>query len=105
MSDCEQWYEVAPNMINDVEELLEYEMLPLRICIIHKDNKMLNKIWRLHMAWDACHFYRMVELLNEHQDEDSLKKVLTPTDKYVTHFFEPEILQTLENSDMSETFR
>lgn len=68
ISDHEHWYDAAPNMIQDTEELLEYEMLPLRICIINKNYKMLNKIWRKKNTWDSCHFYRMIELFNENQD-------------------------------------
>ena len=47
MSDTQSWPDTAPNVIMDPDELLDYEMLPLRICAINKDYKMLTKMWRL----------------------------------------------------------
>jgi len=47
MSDIQSWPDTAPNYIYDVEELLTYELLPLRICVLKKDYKMLAKMWRL----------------------------------------------------------
>ena len=41
MSDTQSWPDVPPNNVMDVDELLDYEMLPLRICVINKDSKML----------------------------------------------------------------
>lgn len=63
--------------------------MPLSICILKKDYKMLNKLWRQTNTWDACHFYRIIELFNEHKDEIGLRKFLYPVDKYITPFFEP----------------
>lgn len=41
MSDTQSWPDAPPNNVMDVDELLDYEMLPLRICVINKDSKML----------------------------------------------------------------
>lgn len=107
LSDSELWLTTAPNHIQDVDELLEYELMPLSICILKKDNKMLTKLWRQSNTWDSCHFYRLIELFNEHKDEAGLQKFLYPVDKFITPFFEPSVLeQVLEQSeDMTQTFK
>ena len=107
LSDPDQWFEAAPSIILDPDQLLEYEMRPLRVCILRKDYKMLSKLWRVKNTWDQCHFYRMIELFNEQQDEAGLKSLLTPIDKYITHFFEEDVLHALidESADMSDSFK
>ena len=63
MSDSENWPQTPPNNVLDVDELLDYEMLPLRICALNKDYKMLARMWRLQNTWESCHFYQLIELL------------------------------------------
>ena len=95
MSDTQSWPDTPPNNIMDVEELLDYEMLPLRICVINKDSKMLQKMWRLQNTWESCHFYQLIEMLIQKDEVQSLKKLVLPVDKFITHFFEPEVLQAI----------
>ena len=48
-------------MIDDAEFLLELEMRPLLTTAKVKDHKMLQRIWKRTLAWDACHFYKVLQ--------------------------------------------
>ena len=52
-----------PHIVDSVEDLLDLEVKLLRIAIVQNDHKMLNKLWRQPMAWESCHFFRVIELL------------------------------------------
>ena len=63
LSDMDLGPEDAPNMVDDVNFLLDVEFRPLRACILNKNIEVLKKIWRKPQVWDACHFYKVIELL------------------------------------------
>lgn len=87
--------EDAPNMVDDVEFLLDFEIRPLRACIIKKDFATLAKLWRRPLVWDSCHFYKMIELFIQRKDHRSLDKLLSPKNHYVSHFYEPSALEAI----------
>ena len=85
--------EDAPNVIDDVNFLLDLEIRPLKTCIIKKDYELLTKLWRKLPAWDSCHFYKLIELLIERKDDKGLGKLTTPKNHFINHFYEPSILR------------
>ena len=93
--DMELGPEDAPNMVDDVKFLLDIEIRPLRTLIIKKDYEALKKVWRRLPAWDACHFYKMIELFIQRKDHRTLEKLLTPKNHFVTHFYEPSALEAI----------
>ena len=82
----------SPHVIDDVHQLLNLEMRPLRTCIIAKDYKMMQRLWRKLPAWDSHHFYKLIEILLERKDAKGLKMLTNPINHFVTHFFEPSVL-------------
>ena len=93
LSDVDLGPEDAPHMIDDVNFLLEMEIRPLRACIIKKDYEVLKKIWKRLPAWDSCHLYKLIELFIKRKDDKGLAKLTSPRDHFVTHFYEPTVLQ------------
>lgn len=84
--------EDAPNMVDDVNYLLNLEMRPLQTCIIKKDYAILLKIWRRLQVWDSCHFYKIIETFIKRKDHRGLDKLLSPKNHFVNHFYEPRVL-------------
>ena len=69
-SDPDLQPEDAPYKIDyDMNELLDLELRPLRICLVNKDYKLMQKIWKKYSsAWESCHFYKFLELIIQRKD-------------------------------------
>ena len=60
---------------------------------------MLQRLWRRGTGWESAHFYNVLELFIEYKDHKGLNVFLSPLNHYITHFYEPRILQALMDSD------
>lgn len=93
--------EDAPNMIDDVNFLLELETRPLRTSIVNKDLEVLPKLWRRLPAWDQCHYYNVIETLIKRKDDKALAKLSTPSSPFISHFYEPNVLRQILDENPS----
>ena len=84
--------DAAPHVIDDTAALLDLEIRPLRACIVAKDYKMMQRIWRRLLIWDQCHFYRLIEIFIARQDIKGINMLTSSINNFVTHFYEAPVL-------------
>ena len=92
LSDPDLGIDQPPHMIDDPDYLLDLEMRPLLTAAKVKDHKMLQRIWKRTLAWDACHFYKLIEFYIKTKDNAGLTK-FTQSLLNINHFYEPRVLQ------------
>lgn len=79
----------SPNLVDCVGiDLLEIETRPLYAALVTKQYKLLMRLWRKHYTWEACHFYRLVDMILSRKDSMALQKLLEVPDGFVHHFYE-----------------
>lgn len=72
----------------------------MRACIIAKDYKMMRRVWRKQFAWDACHFYRLIDILFARQDMEGLSELTSHINYFITHFYEPTVLKSILDDNL-----
>lgn len=78
----------SPNVVDCSEiDVIEIEIRPLFAALVTKQYKLLNKLWRRNQTWEACHFYRLIEVILKRKDMLALQKLFDPQNHYINHFF------------------
>ena len=91
LSDPDLALDQPPHIIDDAEFLLELEMRPLLTTAKIKDHKMLQRIWKKTLAWDACHFYKVLQYYIKAKDQSGMSRFISSIIN-IDHFYEPKIL-------------
>lgn len=72
----------SPHIVDSVEDLLDLEIKPLRLAIVLNEHRTLNRLWRTPMAWESCHFLRVIELLLKHKFQKGLDTLISVNNSY-----------------------